>query len=317
MRGKTRSYYINKLKALEKASPEEYIAATIFGKSIDSGGAIFWKKLNESSRIYQWITKQINPEYAGKATWGIISAWRPEIQPDGSGERTREENEKATRELIGDLRREGYGFVPVKGVARDAENNITYLEYSFFIPGIIKTGDKKILVDYEDFARFLSKLAKKFNQDSFIIYNPHEDKIELWEKTSSGSYEPGDLTWNYPAIDPKGFIEGFRTEFKKKAFQFQRLAKPGEEDTGWSDPRPQKPDPRLFYKGDVKPKGKDLNKNGLSESQEPSVRFVLYEGWLRVGHTWMEGVASKPNTIVFYEFLSPAILAKEYSKTLL
>ncbi len=147
MRGKTRSYYINKLKALEKASPEEYIAATIFGKSIDSGGAIFWKKLNESSRIYQWITKQINPERAGMQL-GVYLAWRPEIQSQ-AWKRRKATRKKTKRQTPGTDRRlkkrRVSGFAPVKVCSkRFAENNITYLEYSFFIPAFIKRGDKKI-----------------------------------------------------------------------------------------------------------------------------------------------------------------------------
>lgn len=294
-------YYLNKMKALEKASPEDYIVGTILGENIESGGTIVWQRIDESSRILQWISKNVSSEYVEKAPWGIISAWRPEKNPQtGEGERTRKENRQATRELVADLRKNGFGVIPMKGLEKDDEGNIVNWEVSFFVPGVKTIGGNKIPVDYKDFVKLLSKLAKKFNQDAFIVYNPEEDIIELWSKNNEGDYRR-ETTFNYASFTPDRFIGAFSSVFKRKAFQFQTLKDLKSPEAISKFGKPLTPDKRLIF-------GKD--KEQTSESKQTETKFILYEGQLRRLYTWMAGMASKPEVIVYNEFLDPFILAK-------
>lgn len=118
-----------------------------------------------------------------------------------------EVNDANTRELINDLKKSGYSYLPTYGGYRGLDGVEDDYEPSFIVFNYNENGEE---TDFEDLRKFGLYLCGKYNQDSVLIKAPNKAPIYCdrnGQKTNSRE------TKKYWKNDPK---QQFFTSFKSK-----------------------------------------------------------------------------------------------------
>lgn len=136
----------------------------------------------------------------------IVSACRGDWS--GDEKENKRINKQKTKELMGLIQSYGYSYVPVMGGFREKGIG-EVLEDSFFILNYDRNIKGK--GDISDLWDFGVLVCKKFNQDSFLFYDPKEGKPYYADKYGKADdYKFGTIIFNAPTSSDKPFFTSFK-----------------------------------------------------------------------------------------------------------
>lgn len=118
-----------------------------------------------------------------------------------------EVNDKNTRELISDLQKSGYSYLPTYGGYRGKNGIEDDYEPSFVVFNYTENGEQR---DFDELKQFGIELCKKYNQDSVLIKAPQESPIYMNGDGIKVNRKESDKVWKN---DPK---QEYFTSFKDK-----------------------------------------------------------------------------------------------------
>jgi hypothetical protein len=119
--------------------------------------------------------------FRSPAAFGVISAFR--------GELAEAENYRRAAELSRSLQGAGYGFIEMEGGFTEnpgAETELDVIEFSYFVPGILRTGETE---RNDRLRKVLLEAGKAYGQDA-ILYRPFREKEVLMIECVSGAETP-------------------------------------------------------------------------------------------------------------------------------
>lgn len=172
----------------------------------------YLEQLNEYGGLNEAASKSLSRvhQHTQERNIGMISAQR--------GENTPEENNKRHKQLAGDLKRHGFGFIHVKG--RFIENHGT--------PEAKAVDEKSYLVvgakghDGGALKKTLTKLGKKYNQDSVLHKAHNQPDIKEHGLKSEGNPKDGESR-SFGTFHPNKMGQ-YHTAMKgKRSFQFESM----------------------------------------------------------------------------------------------
>lgn len=127
---------------------------------------------------------------------------------------TNNENKKRNKELSKDLKSFGYSFIQVDGAYKQVGQSDPVKETSYFI--ICPKG-----YSLDSFTKDMINLAKKYEQESVIVWSYEDKKARMYETTDFKIYN-NSITFNDFGINKAQDIAW--TQFKNNWFSFEDIS---------------------------------------------------------------------------------------------